>query len=243
MRFYTHLEAFVSLPSACAVVLMYLAFTFFGSRMMSHKEPFNLASMKRIYNIAQICICSATFCRLLPFFVSSELSYGIGLPDSEVIEFWVFVYYCCKIMDLGDTVFMVLEKKSRQLTVLHVWHHASIIPLFAFYLSTGKGAGSVSTLPLLNSLIHVLMYGHYLFVTLAPHIRPWWKPVLTFSQICQHVILMVYMTLNWLYGRSDDITPGVFIAGMLWGLSILGLFANFYVQQYMRGNQSKTKSK
>jgi len=207
---------------------------------MSDRKPYDMSSAKRWYNVIQIIVCTATFAQLLPFFVSSEHRYGIGLANNETIEFWVFVYYCCKVLDLFDTVIIVFEKRTRQLTLLHVWHHASIVPLFAFYLHTGLGAGSVSTLPLLNSLIHVLMYSHYLVMTLAPKINAWWKPLLTGSQICQHVVLMAYMVTNWLYGgRPDDFTPAVFISGMLWGLSILVLFGNFYVQQYLNGKNKK----
>jgi elongation of very long chain fatty acids protein 4 len=175
----------------------------------------------------------------LPFYVSAQHNFGIGLVPNAKIEFWVLIYYFCKILDLGDTVFMVMEKKSRQLSLLHVWHHASIIPLFAFYLSTGRAAGSISALPVLNSLIHVLMYAHYLIMTLAPKIRAWWKPLLTGSQIGQHLTLMVYMVLNFLYGRPEDCGPEVFVSGMLWGLSILALFGNFYVQQYIVGKAKK----
>lgn len=241
MRFWLQFESIVSLHSACAVVLLYGTFILFGTRIMSGKDACNLSATKRIYNLVQISLCGAIFWRLLPYFVSSEYSYGIGLEPSQIIEFWVFVYYCSKILDLGDTVFMVLEKKSRQLTFLHVWHHASIIPLFAYYLSAGLGAGSVSTLPLLNSGIHVLMYSHYLFVTLAPNIRPWWKPILTLLQICQHICLMVYMILNMRYGRREEFSPQVFMIGMLWGLSILALFGNFYVQQYLSSSKRQSR--
>ena len=50
----------------------------------------------------------------------------------------------------------VLGKKARQISVLHVWHHGSIVPLFSFYLSTGRGGGFIAALPLWNSLIHVV---------------------------------------------------------------------------------------
>lgn len=239
MRFHHQFETLVSLPCAGFIVTLYLLMGFLGNRAMSDREPCNMSTWKTIYNAVQVVVCSVTFSQLLPYFVSAKHSYGIGLEASETIEFWVFVYYCCKVLDLGDTVFMVLGKKARQITLLHVWHHASIIPLFSWYLSTGKGAGSISALPLLNSLIHVFMYSHYLFVTLAPNIRPWWKPLLTASQICQHLILMVYMLTNWVYASNREITQAVFISGMLWGVSILGLFANFYVQQYINGGKPK----
>lgn len=242
MRFWHQLSALVSLPGACAVVLLYVAFITLGRKYMSDRTPPDLSALKKAYNVVQVCVCGATFIGLLPFFVTAEHHYGISLAANANIEFWVFVYYCCKILDLGDTVFIVLGKKDRQLTFLHMWHHASIIPLFSFYLSTGRGAGSISTLPLLNSLIHVLMYSHYLFVTYRPDVKPWWKPILTASQICQHLILMVYMLVNWFSGRRpDDFTAGIFFAGMAWGFSILILFANFYVQQYF-GSRNKSSN-
>jgi hypothetical protein len=37
-----------------------------------------------------------------------------------------------------------------------VWHHASIVPLFSFYLSSGRGGGFIAALPLWNSLIHMV---------------------------------------------------------------------------------------
>ena len=68
----------------------------------------------------------------------------------------MFVYYCSKLLDFGDTLFMVLGKKTRQYTLLHVWHHGSIVPLFGFYLSSGMGGGFIAALPLWNSLVHVV---------------------------------------------------------------------------------------
>ena len=63
---------------------------------------------------------------------SAEHGYGVGIVSQATVEYWVFVYYCCKLLDFCDTLFMVLGKKTRQFTVLHVWHHASIVPLFAY---------------------------------------------------------------------------------------------------------------
>jgi hypothetical protein len=92
----------------------------------------------------------------------AEYSYGVGLQSQPDAEYWVFVYYCCKLLDFGDTVFMVLGKKTRQFTLLHVWHHASIFPLFAYYLNVGIGGGFIASLPLWNSLVHVVSHMHRL---------------------------------------------------------------------------------
>ena len=36
-----------------------------------------------------------------------RVRYGIGITSQSEIEKWVFVYYCCKLLDFGDTMFMV----------------------------------------------------------------------------------------------------------------------------------------
>ena len=113
----------------------------------------------------------------------------------------MFVYYCCKLLDFCDTLFMVLGKKTRQYTLLHVWHHASIVPLFGYYLSTGMGGGFISALPVWNSLVHVIMYSHYLITSLFTFKRMWWKPIITASQMGHHVLIMMYMILNRVYVR------------------------------------------
>jgi len=186
----------------------------------------------------QIGASSLVVLHLLPFFYSAEHTYGLRIMPNATVEWWVFMYYLCKYLDLGDTVFIVLGKKTRQLTLLHVWHHASIIPLFAYYLSTGLGAGFISTLPLLNSLVHTLMYSHYLLTSVVTIKNQWWKPLITASQMGHHAVLVVLMTLNGFIGNPDWSVQVAFW-GILWGLSILGLFANFYVQQYMKGAGKK----
>jgi len=201
---------------------------------MLDRTPLRLTSCKVAYNVTQIVICSLVCFHLLPFFLSPEHAYGVWIIPNATVELWVFVYYCCKLLDFGDTFFMVVEKKIRQFTLLHVWHHASIVPLFAYYLSAGMGAGSVSTLPLLNSFVHVLMYSHYLVTTL--HLfegRRWWKPIITMTQIGHHIVLIVFMYLCY-YSGNPDASFSVAIWGILWGCSILGLFAKFYVDQYLK---------
>ena len=156
----------------------------------------------------------------------------MGIACQPTVEYWVFIYYCAKLLDFGDTIFIVLGKKTRQLSVLHLWHHASTLALFGFYLSAGIAGGSIAMLPLLNSLTHVVMYSHYLACSIFKIKHAWWKPGVTALQMGHHVVLMVYMVLNTIYGGSE-FSVGVCIAGLLWGCSILGLFARFYLQSYL----------
>ena len=217
---------------------------------------------------------------------TAEHGYGIGIVSQATVEYWVFVYYCCKLLDFCDTLFMVLGKKTRQYTLLHVWHHASIVPLFGYDLSTGMGGGFISALPVWNSLVHVIMYSHYLITSLFTFKRMWWKPIITASQMGHHVLIMMYMILNRVYVRptatatailphtlqlslrlwsvgstetatltprvraherlcqeNPECTWAVCIYAVLWGCSILGLFAHFFLQSYLakpKGKEGKS---
>eukprot|EP00927_Polykrikos_kofoidii_P067697 TRINITY_DN63147_c0_g1_i1.p1 TRINITY_DN63147_c0_g1~~TRINITY_DN63147_c0_g1_i1.p1 ORF type:complete len:242 (+),score=28.63 TRINITY_DN63147_c0_g1_i1:82-807(+) len=238
MKFHTQLAPLVSLTSAFSIAFAYVMLGLAGNRIMANRTPMELTVLKFFYNLAQILVCSLTFMKLLPFFVAAPHGFGINMHPHPDVEWWVFVFYCCKLLDFGDTVFMVLGKKTRQFTLLHVWHHASIVPLFSYYLSTGLGAGSLSALPLLNSAVHVLMYSHYLITSLMTFKRMWWKPLITSSQMGHHVILILLMTVNWVYG-NPEITLAVVFWGILWGVSILGLFAHFYWEQYMSAGRKR----
>ena len=76
----------------------------------------------------------------------------------------VLLHYLSKFLDWMDTVFIALKKKGQQLSVLHVYHHATIGPIWGLLLWLGMGSSEVVFGALLNSFVHVCMYLHY-FVT------------------------------------------------------------------------------
>eukprot|EP00971_Amphidinium_carterae_P050166 988771-Amphidinium_carterae.1 len=77
-----------------------------------------LKSWKLPYNVVQIVVCTAITMRLAPVWVNCILEQKFLEPRADV-EWWVFVYFCVKICDFGDTAFIVLEKRTRQLSLLH----------------------------------------------------------------------------------------------------------------------------
>ena len=71
-----------------------------------------------------------------------------------------------------DTFIFVLRKSSRQVTFLHVYHHSSIT--FVTMLAAQFDTSGDTYLPaLLNSWIHVLMYGHYFLTSIGVKNAPW----------------------------------------------------------------------
>jgi len=241
MRFNSDLAGVVNLPLACGIAISYVVLGIVGNKKMEGYKPLDLTLLKFVYNLAQVVVCSVVFVQLLPHLLRSDYSKGFWFEPNANVEYWVFIYYLCKFLDFGDTIFMVLGKKTRQFTLLHVWHHASIVPLFAYYLSHGLGAGVLCALPCLNSLVHVIMYSHYLITSQYAFKNMWWKPLVTASQMGHHFVLLFVMTFAYL-GGNPEVDFNVFFWAILWGLSILILFAHFFVQSYCLKKKSKTPS-
>ena len=57
-----------------------------------------------------------------------------------------------------DTVFIVLHKSDSQLSFLHVYHHATIGPVWGWLLLNNYANGSVYFGAFLNSVVHAFMY-------------------------------------------------------------------------------------
>merc|ERR1712135_237782 len=89
--------------------------------------------------------------------------FGIGLPETAQIEWFIFVHYLSKYFDWLDTVWMILKKKSdKQMCFLHLYHHATIGVVWGVVLSSGFGSGTAGYGAFINSVTHVLMYTNYL---------------------------------------------------------------------------------
>lgn len=95
----------------------------------------------------------------------------------------VWLYYMAKIIELLDTVFFVLRKKTSQVSFLHLYHH-SLMPVCAFIGVKYFAGGHGTLLGLINSFIHVLMYMYYM-LSAIPSLQKflWWKKYLTTLQI------------------------------------------------------------
>merc|ERR1719421_747115 len=68
-------------------------------------------------------------------------------------------------MDWFDTLWITLKKNRKQMSFLHVYHHATISMVWGYLLWAGVGSGTVRYGAWINSLTHVIMYSHYLWTS------------------------------------------------------------------------------
>ncbi|PSN51612.1 Elongation of very long chain fatty acids protein 7 [Blattella germanica] len=82
-----------------------------------------------------------------------------------------------------ERVFFVLRKRDRQVSFLHLYHHAGMF--FMSYCSVKYAPGGHFTfVGLVNSIVHIIMYAYYLLVNIRPQYRyAWWKKCITQIQL------------------------------------------------------------
>ena len=78
-------------------------------------------------------------------------------------------------MELLDTVFMVVRRRFRQVSPLHVYHHSSMLLLSECGYTKYSWPAFAMAL-MLNSLVHVVLYLYYGLTGIG--IRPDWKVII-----------------------------------------------------------------
>lgn len=152
----------------------------------------------------------------------------------------VYLYFICKLTELLDTVFFVLRKKNRQITFLHVFHHA-LMPVCAWigcrYLSNGHG----TLLGVINAGIHVIMYTYYMLSSMGPHMNKylWWKKHLTLLQLIQFVVIFLHSVQIFFNGCNY---PRPITLLLLFNtLAFIYMFGSFYANTYTKSIRRKDK--
>lgn len=228
--------------SALAVVVAYLLFVAVGRRVMDKREPIDSYPVRFAYNLVQVILCSymcvdaGMIAYRNDLFAPCAPFDPVNAPVAKLL--WLFLI--SKILDFMDTVFIVFKKSWRQLSFLHVYHHCTIFLFYWLNINAGYD-GDVYLTIVLNGFIHTVMYTYY-FVSM--HTKDiWWKKYLTLMQMIQFVC----MTSQAFYLLGTGCTrypPRIVIVYAGYILSLLFLFAKFYVQSYTKkptnGSPKKT---
>ena len=100
------------------------------------------------------------------------------------------LFFLSKFIELLDTVFFIMKKNFRQVSVLHVLHHG-IMPI-SWWFGIRFVAGGFGTLhSCINSFIHFLMYLYYGLAALGPEYQKYlfWKKYMTWMQMVWKILI------------------------------------------------------
>lgn len=130
-----YLNPWVPIVGVVAYVLMIVI----GRRLMRDRKPFNLKTPLMLWNLSLSIFSFFGMVRALPYLLYMLEHHGYreticGKPTSYYADgatgFWAAAFMLSKLVELIDTLFIVLRKKP--LIFLHWYHHVSVL-LFTWY--------------------------------------------------------------------------------------------------------------
>lgn len=229
------MEWYHAYPATAAYLLVLWALY---SWMQQRKEPFRLKTVLLIYNLVCVLLAGAV-CVLLLYTWPDKLicnTRDVSTPTGKLRAFATWLYYIQKFFEYFDTFFFVLRQSWRQITFLHIYHHASVaLVVREFMLYDINGDSYLAAF--LNSTIHVMMYSHYFLSALG--VNTWWRRYLTMGQLLQFSIILVQMCASFLIGPQCGVPDYLKVLQICYQISMLVLFSQFYTKAYREEGASK----
>jgi len=222
-------------------IAVYLCAIFAGQKFMRERKPFAFRGALTLWNSVLAIFSIMATARTLPELLailqqSNGFHHSVCSSCDDVSKtsaFWAFLFVLSKVVELGDTAFIVLRKQP--LIFLHWYHHCTVL-LYSWY-SYGDYISPARWFVVMNYLVHSFMYSYYALKACRVHIP---RPIaisITLFQLSQMVVgIVVNSYAYWvkMNGEACDISYHHLHMGFLMYASYFVLFAHFFHQAYLR---------
>lgn len=230
-----------------AIATFYLAFVYFGPRLMQNHNAMRLKPLFATWNLCLSLFSVIGSFRLIPPLVAALMDPHKGLqytvcadPTLWVMDgpagLWLTLFIFSKVPELIDTAFLVVRKKP--VIFLHWYHHFTVM-LYCWHALHTTAAPGI-WFAAMNFFVHSVMYGYYFAtnVGLFKYVRPI-APVITTLQIAQMVggtaIMLKCAWESSSAGAGCSIEQSNLAMGLGMYLSYFALFAVFFIGKYCGG--------
>jgi elongation of very long chain fatty acids protein 4 len=136
----------------------------------------------------------------------------------------IWVFYVSKVIEFGDTWIMVLKKNNHQVSFLHLYHHATIFPIWWWITFQFPGGDSYFSCAQ-NSFIHVVMYTYYLVRSFGINVPTAMKFLVTKGQMFQFLMNLFQATYVIVFDTDYPRAPAYLL--LVYMCTLLLLFNNF----------------
>ncbi|KAK9810738.1 hypothetical protein WJX73_003990 [Symbiochloris irregularis] len=215
-----------------------------GKRLMANRKPYN---MKRVSALHNTFMFSLSLYMVIETMTQAWINFNWGdnlrpwgnvtesgakfSPSGYRLARVIWIHYISKAYEFVDTLIMILRKNERQITFLHVYHHASTFFPCWWSATNFAPGGDVYFICALNSFVHVLMYGYYLATCLgwkAPQVI---KKSITTVQMVQFALLnfQAFYGVFWATWYRPRI---VVVLAIIQSVVFMCLFYNFMRKAY-----------
>ncbi|NWR37290.1 ELOV6 protein, partial [Tachuris rubrigastra] len=152
-----------------------------------------------------------------------------------VSKLWMYLFIVSKLVELGDTLFIVLRKKK--LTFVHWYHHltAAVVGWYS-YSEMIAGAGWITAL---NFSVHALTYSYYTVTAMGIRVPSSIAIIITTSQMVQMTgfVIMNIFIFFWKDDKVCHITWPMLLSTSWVYTTLLLLFCNFFFKTYLSGTR------
>ncbi|KAL8607338.1 hypothetical protein ACOMHN_039488 [Nucella lapillus] len=194
-----------------------------------------------VANLRPLLIVHNFACCLASIFSLGGFTYCIlqsgslySRETSSILTGFFTLYWLTKVIELLDTVFMILRHKVRQISFLHVYHHSSML-LLSDLAAASYPWPAIAVYLAMNSFVHIVLYSYYGLTAFNPDKPPTWKKEMTQIQIVQFFIGFVIAGYGYWYHNYC-------VFSFLYGITMTWLFSNFYYQAYVKKRPVKQQT-
>jgi len=219
---------------------IYLVTIFAGQQLMKSRPAFQLRGSLFLWNLFLALFSIVATIRMIPESLYMVNEYGFHgtvcepgpMQHKQAGGIWAMLFTLSKILELGDTAFIVLRKTP--LIFLHWYHHISVI--FFTWGSSAYPSTIQCHFMVLNLVVHSFMYSYYALKVLRIRIPRWVSISITSLQLVQ-MMLGVFVTIYAYWAKSQNPDCCVFdqaitIAATIY-VSYFVLFLNFFIKVYV----------
>ncbi|KAE9550096.1 hypothetical protein FO519_006688 [Halicephalobus sp. NKZ332] len=213
--------------------------------MMEERKPFVLQKPLFFWN-AGLAIFSITgLIRFSEDFLHTWYSNGLkyslchSCNPNDVAAFWSLLFAFSKVVELGDTMFIVLRKKP--LIFLHYYHHVAVLvyTVHSGAEHTAPGQAFIT----MNYLAHSFMYTYYAISAVGKRVPRWVSMVVTTVQTTQMFLgvaiscYIYYIKAHTNY-KCQQSMGNLYLAFTIY-ITFAVLFVQFFIDTYFKKEKKK----
>ncbi|CAG0884389.1 unnamed protein product [Cyprideis torosa] len=234
-------------PASIILSIFYIVAIFVFQDLMKTKPPIKPKIPLFLWNLSLALFSILGTYRLLPWAIKEWRTYGFhrivckARIDDPMEALWVFFFTISKVVEFGDTVFLILRK--RPVIFLHWYHHAATL-VFAWF-TVISDAAVLRIFSLMNLVVHAVMYSYFAISALSFRFPRALSMAITALQILQMILGLIITAFATYYKATKgcDFPPsGPWLALLMYG-SYLVLFARFFKESYGKREAKEVERK
>ncbi|NXM63111.1 ELOV6 protein, partial [Illadopsis cleaveri] len=222
--------------------VIYFILIFGIQHFMKERRPFSLRAPLILWSFSLTLFSFIAACRIWKHMTFLLLTKGFkhsvcckSFYVHPLSKLWIYLFAVSKLVELGDTVFIVLRKKK--LIVVHWYHHLlTLITAWYGYKSMIVGMEWNAAL---NLVIHCFTYSYYTVTAMGIRVPRPLAMLLTTAQMVQMTgfVILSLLIAYWKDDKVCQFTWPMFLLPTSLYITLLILFVNFFMKTYLSSTQ------